>query len=41
MVYLNIKYVIATRNYEFFNTGTGNEVLRCSIETSVAYVLDK
>jgi len=23
MVYLNIKYVIETRNYEFFNTGTG------------------
>jgi len=23
MVYLNAKYVIATRNYEFFNTGTG------------------
>jgi len=21
MVYLNVKYVIATRNYDFFNTG--------------------
>jgi len=23
IVYLNVNYVIATRNYEFFNTGTG------------------
>jgi len=23
MVYLNVKYVIATRNYEVFNTGAG------------------
>jgi len=23
MVYLNIKYVIDTLNYEFYNTGTG------------------
>jgi len=23
MVYLNMKYAIATRSYEFFNTGAG------------------
>jgi len=23
MVYLNVKYVIDTRNYEFFNIGAG------------------
>ena len=23
MVYLNMKYIIATRSYEFFNTGVG------------------
>jgi len=23
MVYLKVKYVIVTRNYDFFNTGTG------------------
>jgi len=27
MVYLNVKYVIATRNYEFFNTGVTGQIM--------------
>src|SRR6218665_2975009 len=39
LVYLNVKYAIATRNYEFFNTGTAwsvmNERLCYSTETTM------
>ena len=32
MVYLNVKYVIATRSYEFFNTGvTGQSIPRAGL----------
>jgi len=42
MVYLNVKYVIATGNYEFFNTGTDPLLTNfCVTQLKGLYVLDK
>jgi len=32
MEYLNVKYIIATRNYEILNTGTVDLLVKCNMQ---------